>query len=328
MATLKKLETRIETNIKKAWYENGLCMMEIQQNGLYKKDYGTFKKYIKDRWGYSEQHGYRMIDSAETYQLLDHEKLTQKDDLGELSEPVLPENERQIRPLLELETYGEKAHVWRTVIDKYDRISARVIKDEVDAFIKHPIKVQEVTFIPKNTNVTSSKKDVMYAAGKNDECYTPDYAVKALVPHLDKSKVIWCPFDKDDSQFVIELVSAGFTVVHSHIDNGQDFYEYEPEAWDVIASNPPFTGKREIFERALSFNKPFALIMSNTWLNDSAPKQVFKARGLQLIMFEERMKFLNQDNSDNKITFSSSYFCCDILEGRDIEFDSLKNYGY
>ena len=110
MATLKKLATRIETNIKKAWYENGLCMMEIQQNGLYKKDYGTFKKYIKDRWGYSEQHGYRMIDSAETYQLLDHEKLTQKDDLGELSEPVLPENERQIRPLLELETYGEKAH--------------------------------------------------------------------------------------------------------------------------------------------------------------------------------------------------------------------------
>ena len=41
-----------------------------------------------------------------------------------------------------------------------------------------------------------------------------------------------------------------------------------------IVSNPPFTNKRKYFERALSFNKPFALIMTNAWLNDSAPKQI------------------------------------------------------
>lgn len=107
---------------------------------------------------------------------------------------------------------------------------------------------------------------------------------------------------------------AGHKVIATHIDNGQDFYTYEPnEHWDCIVSNPPFTNKRLIFERALSFNKPFALIMSNTWLNDSTPKQLFKDKDLQLLMFDKRMKFMNNGEVQNKITFSSSYYCWNFL---------------
>lgn len=107
---------------------------------------------------------------------------------------------------------------------------------------------------------------------------------------------------------------AGHKVIATHIDNGQDFYIYEPnEHWDYIISNPPFTNKRLIFERALSFGKPFALIMSNTWLNDSAPKQLFKDKDLQLLMFDKRMKFMNNGEVQNKITFSSSYYCWNFL---------------
>jgi len=103
-------------------------------------------------------------------------------------------------------------------------------------------------------------------------------------------------------------------VVHSHIDTGQDFFLYEPDDWDIIISNPPFTNKRKYFERALSFGKPFALIMTNTWLNDSAPKQLFKHKNLQLLMFDKRMKFGSVDGRENnKITFSSSYYCWDFL---------------
>ena len=82
---------------------------------------------------------------------------------------------------------------------------------------------------------------------------------------------------------------------------------------DCIISNPPFTNKRKIFERALSFNKPFALLMSNTWLNDSAPKQLFKDKQLQLLMFDKRIKFSNNGIVNNKITFSSSYYCYNFL---------------
>ena len=73
---------------------------------------------------------------------------------------------------------------------------------------------------------------------------------------------------------------------------GIDFFDFEPEYWDVMVSNPPFTNKRKYFERALSFGKPFALIMTNTWLNDSAPKQLFKDKDLQLLMFDKRMNLL------------------------------------
>ena len=168
-----------------------------------------------------------------------------------------------------------------------------------------------------------NKRDVLYTPGNHDECYTPDYAVKALLPHLRRGLTYWCPFDLESSEFVLQLRGAGHVVVHSHIDAGQDFYTYEPPHWDVLVSNPPFTNKAAIFRRALSFGKPMALLMTLTWLNDSAPKLLFAERPLQLLMFQERVRFLGMDN---KITFSSAYYCCGLLR-QQIIMDSLKHYG-
>lgn len=162
------------------------------------------------------------------------------------------------------------------------------------------------------TNQIDSKK-LMYSKGNNDECYTPDYGVKPILEFIPEGVTVWCPFDTPESEFV-KQISKQNPVVYSHIDYGQDFFFYEPPEWDVIVSNPPFTNKRKFFERALSFEKPFALIMTNTWLNDSAPKQLFRHKDLQLLMFDKRMKFQSPDGRDNnKITFSSSYYCWNFL---------------
>ena len=162
-------------------------------------------------------------------------------------------------------------------------------------------------------NIMINSKEVLYSKGSNDECLTLDYAVKPIIKYIPKDKIIWCPFDTKESEFYKQFKNAGYNVIQSHINEGKDFYQYEPDNWDIIVSNPPFTNKKQIFERALSFNKPFALIMSNTWLNDSAPKKLFKDKDLQLLMFEERMKFINNGKINNKITFSSSYFCYNLL---------------
>lgn len=37
---------------------------------------------------------------------------------------------------------------------------------------------------------------------KGDEYYTPRYAVEIILPYLEKFSHIWCPFDKEHSQFV------------------------------------------------------------------------------------------------------------------------------
>lgn len=169
-----------------------------------------------------------------------------------------------------------------------------------------------------------NSKEVLYSRGNNDECMTPNYGVEPIIKYIPQNAVVWCPFDKEDSEFVKQIRQSGHKVIATHIDNGEDFYTYEPnEHWDCIISNPPFTNKRLIFERALSFNKPFALIMSNTWLNDSAPKQLFKDRDLQLLMFDKRMKFINNGKVQNKITFSSSYYCWNFLP-KQIIMEELK----
>lgn len=156
--------------------------------------------------------------------------------------------------------------------------------------------------------------NILYSKGNNDECMTLAYAVKPILKYIPQRAVVWCPFDTEESEFVKQIRQVGHKVIATHIDNGQDFYTYEPnEHWDCIISNPPFTNKRLIFERALSFNKPFALIMSNTWLNDAAPKQLFKEKDLQLLMFNKRMKFKNNGEIQDKITFSSSYYCWNFL---------------
>ena len=168
-----------------------------------------------------------------------------------------------------------------------------------------------------------TSKDILYSKGNNDECLTPAYAVKPILKYIPKDAVVWCPFDTEKSEFV-KLISRENKVIASHISNGQDFYKYEPEErWDCIVSNPPFTNKRGIFERALSFGKPFALIMSNCWLNDSAPKQLFREKDLQLLMFDKRIKFENKGVVQNKITFSSSYWCWNFLP-KQIVMEELK----
>jgi hypothetical protein len=162
--------------------------------------------------------------------------------------------------------------------------------------------------------MTLDSGKLMYSSGNNDECYTPKYGVEPILKYIPKDAKVWCPFDTKESEFV-KQIGAQNLVISTHISTGQDFLTFTPNfEWDVIVSNPPFTNKRKFFERALSFNKPFALIMTNTWLNDSAPKQLFKDKDLQLLMFDKRMKFTSPDGRANdKITFSSSYYCWNFL---------------
>ena len=163
--------------------------------------------------------------------------------------------------------------------------------------------------------MSKNSGEILYSKGNNDECMTPPEAVIPILEFAEKfkGKRIWCPFDKESSWFVKLLKEKGHDVVFSHIDDGFDFYNYEPEHWDVIISNPPFTNKRKIFERCVGFGKPFALIMSNVWLNDKAPFAVF-GEDLQLLVLTERVNFLDVNgNSMGRPSFASSYFCKDFL---------------
>ena len=45
------------------------------------------------------------------------------------------------------------------------------------------------------------KMDIV-AGSKNDEFYTPIYAIEVIDKYIKPNSVIWCPFDTSDSLFV------------------------------------------------------------------------------------------------------------------------------
>jgi len=155
---------------------------------------------------------------------------------------------------------------------------------------------------------------VYYQQGGGDEQYTPDYGVEVLLPHIKhlKDKIIWCPFDKKDSQFVRVLEGNGFKVIYSHIDDGQNFLTYEPDEWDVLISNPPYKNKRVYWERALDFKKPFALLLPTNILSDSVINVTMREREreFQLLIPSRRMRFYNNltGETGSQPTFKASYF--------------------
>lgn len=70
----------------------------------------------------------------------------------------------------------------------------------------------------------------------SNECLTPRYAVEPIIKYLENKsyRKVWCPFDHKHSQYVRILRKEGFEIVYSHIENGKDFFRYEPRCYDVI----------------------------------------------------------------------------------------------
>lgn len=149
--------------------------------------------------------------------------------------------------------------------------------------------------------------------GKGDEYYTPKYVVEILLPYLKAKgfKAIWCPCDKEWSEFVKVLRNNGFIVHHTHIETGEDFLSFQPDfEFDAIITNPPFSIKNKIVERCIYFGKPWALLLSATCVQSaSLIKLLSKCNKFQFLMFDKRISY-----SGDRPPFPSWYFTDGILD--------------
>lgn len=179
--------------------------------------------------------------------------------------------------------------------------------------------------MPNNVGYMTADKTV---AG--DETFTPIYAVKPILPHLqkfaetlNKSITVWCPFDEEDSNYVSELTNAGYKVIASHIKDGRDFFEYEPEDYDVIISNPPFSKKDKVLERLYKLNKPYAMLLPLPTLQGQSRFE--HLNGCQALIFDKRINYLRTKNATDVqkgAAFASIYICKNFLE-KDLIFEKL-----
>ena len=125
-----------------------------------------------------------------------------------------------------------------------------------------------------------------------DEVYTPFYAVEPLMEFLPKDKKIWCPFDEEWSAFYQYLTEQGFDVKRSSLKDDKDFFHFEPDEWDILVSNPPFSKKNEVLKRAFAFQKPFALLLPVNSIQGKARYKIFNNEIVSLhflmVHFQER----------------------------------------
>ena len=160
----------------------------------------------------------------------------------------------------------------------------------------------------------------------SDEYYTPPEAVKPILKYIDMKGyplTVWCPFDTEESQFVKLIHAAGHKVIASHIDNGENFFYYEPDEYDLIVSNPPFSIKDDILKRLSELGKPYAILLPLPALQGQ--KRFSYLKDCQALIFDKRINFYTdeaQTKRDTGVSFASIYICKDFLP-RDLIFEEL-----
>lgn len=150
----------------------------------------------------------------------------------------------------------------------------------------------------------------------NDEFYTPRYAIEPIVKYIPTEGVIWCPFDTEQSNYVKIFKKHGNKVIHTHINDGQDFFKINREC-DYIISNPPYSMKTEVLEKLFTQSKPFAMLLGVVGLFESKRRyNLFANNNFEVMYFDKRIAyFKNYDDEKPSVNppFSSVYICRDIL---------------
>lgn len=173
--------------------------------------------------------------------------------------------------------------------------------------------------MPLNKGYLTAKTDKA-----SDEVFTPDYAVKPILKYINKDAVVWCPFDTEQSEYVKLISEKGNKVIYSHIDEGKNFFKYEPEEhYDYIISNPPFSIKDEILQRLDELGKPYALLLPIPSLQGQ--KRFKYIKNCQALIFDKRINYftdISKKNIQKGVSFGSFYLCKNFLP-KDLIFEEL-----
>lgn len=113
-------------------------------------------------------------------------------------------------------------------------------------------------------------------------------------------------------------------MIASHIDEGKNFFYYEPDkSYDYIISNPPFSLKDDVLKRLNEIGKPFAILLPLPSLQGQ--KRFQYLQGTQALIFDKRINFFRDKETKEilkGISFASIYICKDFLP-RDLIFEEL-----
>jgi hypothetical protein len=127
LSTLDKHEAVIKRGLN-TFADVGNALLAIRDGRLYREQHGTFEDYCRERWGMTNRHANRLIESAGVVA-----------NVG----PMGPKSERQARPLTRLPP-EKQPEAWEAASNKAKEESRPVTARDVEVEVeKRTEKVQE-----------------------------------------------------------------------------------------------------------------------------------------------------------------------------------------
>src|SRR5699024_5351117 len=118
---------------------------------------------------------------------------------------------------------------------------------------------------------------------KNDELYTPDYAIEPLLKYLPKNKIIWECTDFGSSNITKLLKQHDYKVISTHKDNFDFLTDIPNFDFDIIITNPPYSLKNEFLKKCYEYDKPFCLLLPLTSLEGIERGKMFREKGIDVL---------------------------------------------
>ena len=146
---LERCEVVIKQGLQ-TFIEVGQALMTIKEKRLYRISFKTFEDYCTHKWGMVQQSATRLIRAYETVTNL------QSEPMGSL----LPESERQVRPLTSLEPEIQK-EVWKEVIKQSEETRQPITAAKVQSVVND--------WKPLNQEIKEVKNEPMFAISTPEE---------------------------------------------------------------------------------------------------------------------------------------------------------------
>ncbi len=237
--------------------------------------YQSWRECVTAEFEQSQRHLYRQLQAAQI-----EREICPRGQIG-----AIPE--KHLRPLAALDTPGERREAW-------DRATSTAPDGKVTAahVERTVVEMQAASVLEYNgrQKPKENRGGSLYEPRGFDACQTPAYAIDPLLPYLPMDWTIW-EAGCGEGLMVRTLSDAGRNVIGSDILQGQNFFEYEPDSWDCLVTNPPYSIKYPWLERCYQLGKPFALLLPVETLGAKQAIVHFKACGVQLLVPFGRVNF-------------------------------------
>jgi hypothetical protein len=136
----------LERKVERAFFDAGKALAELRDRKLYRSTHKTFEEYCKQRFGYTRiAASYKIAAATVMDNLLTNGLQKEEKATGELQTPkmltnglqILPNNERQVRPLVSLEPEVQREAWQKAVEEAGGKVpSGRIVKDVVQRIIE------------------------------------------------------------------------------------------------------------------------------------------------------------------------------------------------